>query len=38
MKGCLITVLFIVLLFFGPVGWFCATVLGIIALVSSGKK
>lgn len=38
MKGCLAAILFIVLLSFGPVGWICAAVLGIILLTSSSKK
>jgi hypothetical protein len=38
MKGCLIAILFIILLFFGPAGWICAAVLGIILLASSDKK
>ena len=33
MKGCLIVILFIVLLFLGPIGWTAAAVLGIILLV-----
>jgi len=38
MKGCIVAILFIVLLFFGPVGWVCAAVLGIILLTSGKKK
>lgn len=37
MKGCLIAILFIVLLFLGPTGWVCAAVLGIILLMLSKK-
>lgn len=38
MKGCVIAILFIVLLFFGTAGWICATVAGIILLASSSKN
>lgn len=38
MKGCIVAILFIVLLFFGPVGWIAAAVLGIILLTSGNKK
>lgn len=38
MKGCVIAILFIVLLFFGTAGWICATVAGIILLASMGGK
>lgn len=37
MKGCLIMILFIILLFCGPIGWICAAVLGIVLLVKSVK-
>jgi hypothetical protein len=32
MKGCLVTVLFIVLMLSGPIGWIIAIALGIIIL------
>lgn len=38
MKGCLIIILFGVLLCLGPVGWICAAVLGIILLAASFNK
>lgn len=38
MKGCLVGILFIILLFFGPIGWVCAAVLGIILLTFLSKK
>ena len=37
MSGCLIFILFVVLLCFGPVGWICAAVLGIILLTQNKK-
>jgi hypothetical protein len=38
MKGCIVFVLFIILLFFGPIGWFFAVILGIVLLTSNKKK
>ncbi|MFV0364350.1 MAG: hypothetical protein ACK5LL_14875 [Suipraeoptans sp.] len=38
MKGCLLVLMFIALLFFGPVGWVIALVLGITLVASSDKK
>lgn len=37
MKGCIIFVLFVILLFCGPLGWIGAAVLGIL-LLTKGKK
>ena len=37
MSGCLILILFVVLLCFGPDGWICAAVWGIILLTQNKK-
>ena len=37
MSGCLIFILFVALLCFGPVGWICAAVVVIILLTQNKK-